>query len=139
MGDRWASDLLSWEYRPPLLVAEVSRARYLLRVDPHEVIAWCELRDVSGGRRIEIGSYPAVSAAKAACERDAAVRIRNRDPDSERSAVDVRISPNRRRPGKADKGRELPAANYRPRDPADAGAALEVALAAFADVIGDAG
>jgi hypothetical protein len=42
--------------------------------------------------------------------------------------------------GKAEKGRELHGGNYRPRDPVvarDAGAALDAALAAFGDVVGE--
>jgi hypothetical protein len=42
----------------------------------------------------------------------------------------------RRRADKAGKGRELPAPNYRPRDPADAGT-LDAALAAVAWAIED--
>jgi hypothetical protein len=41
---------------------------------------------------------------------------------------------------KAEKGRELHGGNYRPRDPVvarDAGAALDAALAAFGDVVGE--
>ena len=145
MRDRgWAASVLSWEWRGVQLVAEISRCRYFVRGERCEAIAWCELRDVSGGRRVEIGSFRDVAAAKAACERDAAARCR-RD-DDERLAIDVRIARGRRRRStaasasvrKADKGRELPAGNYRP---AAAGELpdLDAALAAFAGAIEEEG
>jgi hypothetical protein len=95
MRERAWAGALPWEWRPPLLIAEVSAARYVIRGERHEVLAWCEPRDVSGRRRCEIGSYATLSAAKAACERDAAARCR-RDRE-ERGLVDVRIAPPRRR------------------------------------------
>jgi hypothetical protein len=52
----------------------------------------------------------------------------------ERGPLDVRISAGRRGPRKAEKGRELAGANYRPRD-RDLGEALDLALAVFAGVI----
>ena len=48
-------------------------------------------------RRVEIGSFGSVVDARAACERDAEVRCRQSDLANERSPVDVRISPGRRR------------------------------------------
>jgi hypothetical protein len=72
----WAQRLLVWGWVGPLLTAEVSRARYFIRADRHEVLAWAELRDLDGRRRVEIGSFPSVALARAACERDAQLRCR---------------------------------------------------------------
>jgi hypothetical protein len=103
--ERFAADLLSWEWRGQQLVAEISRCRYFCRAHGREVLAWCELRDVSGGRRCDIGSFRDVAAAKAACEADAARRVRAGDPrlrgDEERGPVDVRIARGRRASGAA--------------------------------------
>jgi hypothetical protein len=143
MGDRgWAQRLLAWRAGVgALLTAEISAARYFIR-GGHEVIAWAEVRDLDGRRRVEIGVFRTVAAARAACEVDAQRRCR-RDGE-ERGRVDVRISAGRRlRPGKADKGRELPGGNYRPRESVpterSAGAALDAALAAFMGAIEDQG
>jgi hypothetical protein len=139
----WAGRLLEWRAcGPQLLEAEISVARYFVRGDRHEVIAWAEVRDPCGRYRIDIGSFSSVGAAQAACERDAVARCRREG--EERPAVDVRISAGRRaRPGKAEKGRELPGGNYRPREAVvverDACEALDLALAAFAEVIEDQG
>jgi hypothetical protein len=127
----WAQNLLTWRWEGLQLTAEVSRAKYFLRSERHEVLAWCEVRDLDGRRRVEIGSFPSVALARVACERDAAARCRQ-DP-AERPPVDVRISPGRRA-AKAGKGRELGAPNYRP---AAAGDALADALREFADVIAE--
>ena len=141
MGDRgWARQLLTWSWRGALLVSEISTARYFVRCERCETTAWAELRDPSGRRRIEIGSFRSVTLARAACERDAVARCRREREERApvdavlRPSKDVRISPNRRRAGKADKGRELPAPNYRPRESV---AALDDALRAFADVVAD--
>jgi hypothetical protein len=94
MGDRgWAGELLSWRWRGRHLEAEISRVRYFIRGEAHEIAAWGEVRDPSGRYRVEIGSFPSVGAARAACERDAAARCRR---DREERPVDVRISPGRR-------------------------------------------
>ena len=53
----WAANLLDWAWSGAVLTAEASRARYVLRAERHEVIAWGELRDVGGRRRIDIGSF----------------------------------------------------------------------------------
>jgi hypothetical protein len=163
MRDRgWARVLLGWHWSGALLTAEISAARYFIRGERHEILCWAELRDVSGRRRAEIGSYRSVAEARAAAERDAALRCR-REGVAERERkqgpawdmtshgrVDVRISRGRRsssrgdspasngRPGKADKGRELGGGNYRPGD-RDPVAALDAALAAFAGVIEEQG
>jgi hypothetical protein len=77
VGERaWAQQLLSWEWRGNELRAEISRAKYFVRGERREVLAWCELRDVSGGRRCDVGSFPSVAAAKAACDLHAAARCR---------------------------------------------------------------
>jgi hypothetical protein len=91
MVDRgWAGRLLSWRWTGSLLMAEISAARYFIRGDPHEAIAWAEARDVDGRRRIEIGTFGSVSAARGACELDAQRRCLR--AQEERPAVDVRIS-----------------------------------------------
>jgi hypothetical protein len=130
--DRFAQQLLSWEWRGVQLEAAIARCRYFVRGHGREVLAWCELRDVSGGRRIEVGSFRDVAAAKAVCEHHAAALCR-RDAD-DRPPVSVAIGRVRRRAAKADKGRELAAPNFRP---AAAGAALDDALAAFSDLTED--
>ena len=48
--DRWASALLVWEWRGVQLQAEISRCRYFCRAHGREVLAWCELADISGGQ-----------------------------------------------------------------------------------------
>ena len=135
MGERWPQRLLVWAWRGALLEAWIARCAYFVRGERCEEIAWGELRDLDGRRRVDIGSFASVALARAACERDAVARCRRER--EERGPVDVRIARARRpRPGKADKGRELPGGNYRPRD---AGEALDAALAAFADVVADEG
>jgi hypothetical protein len=74
MRDRgWARVLLGWHWSGALLTAEISAARYFIRGERHEILCWAELRDVSGRRRAEIGSYRSVAEARAAAERDAAL------------------------------------------------------------------
>jgi hypothetical protein len=63
--DRFAQQLLGWEWRGLQLQAEISAARYFVRGDRHEIITWCEVRDVGGGRRCDIGSFPSVTLARA--------------------------------------------------------------------------
>jgi hypothetical protein len=126
MAEGWARELLAWRAGAGrLLTAEISAARYFVRGDRHEVLAWAELRDVGGRRRIEVGVFGSVAAARGACELDAERRCRRGAED--RPAVDVRISPGRRR-------RERARAPEVARDP---GEALDEALRAFADVIAD--
>jgi hypothetical protein len=82
MVDRgWAGRLLEWRWRGVWLEAEISRCRYHVRAVSGEVLAHAEVRDVDGRRRIEIGSFPNVSAAREACEADAQRRVR-RDRES---------------------------------------------------------
>jgi hypothetical protein len=139
MRDRgWAGVLLSWRWAGSLLTAEISAARYFVRSERHEVVAWCEVREPGGRYRIEVGTFGSVGDARAACEADAQLRCR-RDQE-ERAPVDVRIARRRRVAAKADKGRELAGGNYRPREAVverDAGEALDAALAAFAGVLED--
>ena len=75
----WARDLLSWRRAGASLTAEVSRARYFIRTEPHEITAHADVRDPSGRYRIDLGSHATVALARAACEQDAAARCR-RDP-----------------------------------------------------------
>jgi hypothetical protein len=104
MGERgWAGDLLSWRRAGASLTAEVSRARYFIRAERHEVVAHAEVRDVGGTWRADLGSHRTVAAARAACEKDAAARCR-RDPVAG-GPVDVRIAAGRVRADKAGKGR----------------------------------
>ena len=108
MGERgWARRLLTWNWRGVQLEAELARARYFVRAAPGEVLAWCEVRDLSGRRRIEVGAFRSVGEARGACELDAERRCRRAAED--RPAPDVRISPGRRRGAgrEANKGREL--------------------------------
>ena len=92
--EAWASALLTWELRRLQLVAEISRGTYRVQAFGPEVLAWAEIRDTCGHRRCEIGSFRDVAAAKAACERDAQLRVRA--GERERGPVDVRIAPPRR-------------------------------------------
>jgi hypothetical protein len=94
-GRGWAGALLSWRWAGSLLTAEISAAKYFIRCDRHEALAWGELRDLGGRYRVEVGSFPSVGLARAACERDAQRRCRREV--EERGRVDVRISPGRRR------------------------------------------
>ena len=129
MRDRWAGDLLSWEFRPPLLIAETSAARYFVKGERHEVLAHAEIRDTCGHRRVEVGSFRDVGAAKAACEADAQMRVRAGDRD-ERPPVSVAIG--RSRGGGAPRGNRNAAKRKADRvRPADAGD-LDAALAAVA-------
>jgi hypothetical protein len=126
MGAGWAGTLLSWRWEGSVWRAEVSRARYFVRADRHKVFAWAEVRDVGGRCRVEIGTFATVAAAQVACERDAAVRCRGES--EERGPVSVAIGRVRR--GRARDG--VPAVEERP-----AGEALDAALAAFAEVVGE--
>jgi hypothetical protein len=93
----WAGTLLQWHWTGALLTAEVSVARYFIRGERHEIVAWAEIRDVCGRCRVEIGSFRSVGEARAACERDAERRCRREG--EERGPVDVRIAAGRRRGG----------------------------------------
>jgi hypothetical protein len=96
MGDRgWARVLLKWTWRGVHLEAEVSRARYFIRGDRHEAVAWAEVREPGGRYRVEVGSFRSVGDARAVCERDAERRCRR--AAEERGGVDVRISRSARR------------------------------------------
>jgi|SRR5262245_29555863 len=111
----WAGELLQWVWRGRLLEGSIARAKYVIAVQPHEVLAHVELRDVGGRRRAEIGSFASVGEARAACERDAVARCR-RDRE-ERGPVPVRISPEpvRRRAAAAAKAAgaaRAPAADF---------------------------
>jgi hypothetical protein len=141
----FARELLAWEWRPPLLTAEVSRARYFLRAEQCEVLAWCELRELGAARRCDIGSFGDVAAAKAACERHAAELCRREAPAR---PVDVRIVPVRvaraprpkpapapRRPWGSTPEYELRRRRREAGDRPD----LDAALAAFSGVIGEEG
>jgi hypothetical protein len=92
MDADWSGRLLSWEWRGNQLEAGISRAWYFIRAHGREVLAWCELRELGGRRRVEVGSYPSVQAAREACERHAAGLLAER---GERVPVDVRIKPAR--------------------------------------------
>jgi hypothetical protein len=70
----WAQNLLTWRWEGLQLTAEVSRAKYFIRGERHEVLAHAEVRDLGGRRRSEIGSFPSVALARAACEADAVRR-----------------------------------------------------------------
>ena len=99
-----AQQLLEWRWAGLQLEAQIARCTYFCRAHGREVLAWCELRDISGGRRCDIGSFPSVALARAACEADAERRVRA----GERVAgpVDVRIALGRRRStrGRAESG-----------------------------------
>ena len=92
MGDRaWAGALLMWKWRGLQLQAEVSRCRYFVRAHGREVLAWCEVRDVSGGRRCEIGSFASVALARAVCERDAQRRVRSGGRSSPKGSPPINL------------------------------------------------
>lgn len=78
--------LLEWRSAGGSLTAEVSCVEYFVAAARHEVLAWCEVRDLGGKYRIEIGSFGDVVAAQAACERDAQLREEDARP------VDIRRS-----------------------------------------------
>lgn len=105
--ERFAGTMLSWEWRGVQLEAALARCRYYVRGERHEAVAWAEIRDVGGARRVEVGSFPSVAAARAACERHAAgLCVREQEP----VPVDVRISPARassRKPAKPGRGDDL--------------------------------
>ena len=89
----WARDLLSLGVAGASLTAEVSRARYFIRTEPHEITAHAEVRDPSGSYRVDLGSFATVELARDACEADAVARCR-RDPGA--GGLVVRITPGRR-------------------------------------------
>jgi hypothetical protein len=95
MGERGgAGNLLSWRRAGASLTAEVSRARYFIRAEPHEITAHAEVRDAGGRSRADLGSFATVALAQAACEADA-LRWCRRGPLAG-GPVDVRIAPGRR-------------------------------------------
>jgi hypothetical protein len=146
----FARELLAWEWRPPLLTAEVSRARYFQRAEQCEVLAWCELRELGAARRCDIGSFGDVAAAKAACEADALQRLR-REEESRPVAVQIaRLRESSRKLAKPVQPKPAPAPRRawgtspeyelrRRRREAGDRPDLDAALAAFSGVIGDEG
>jgi hypothetical protein len=98
--DRWAQQLLTWTWAGNQLRSQIARCTYHVQAFGPEILAWAMRADISGGRRVDVGSYPTVSAAKAACDLHAAALCR-READGtivppERGPVDVRIAPPRR-------------------------------------------
>jgi hypothetical protein len=76
----WAQRLLEWRWVGARVeCAEVSRAKYFVRAEPHEITAHAEVRDPGGRYRVELGSHRTVALTRAACEKDAAARCR-REP-----------------------------------------------------------
>jgi hypothetical protein len=75
MGGR-AANLLTWTWRGSLLEAAISRARYFITAERHEVPARAEVRELDGRQRVDVGSFPTVALAQAACERNAQRRCR---------------------------------------------------------------
>jgi hypothetical protein len=147
--DRFAAELLSWRWAGNQLQALIARCTYRVQAFGPEILAWAELADISGGRRCELGSFGSVSAAKAACELHAAALCR-RDRSATGTnvsvggpAVDVRISPGRRRSksppttliGRAPVGGR----GARPPRPADHPGDIDDALAAIAWATEDEG
>jgi hypothetical protein len=63
VGDRgWAGRLLVWCWRGVHLEAEIARVRYFIRGCRHEVVAWCEVRDVCGRVRVDVGTFRSVKS-----------------------------------------------------------------------------
>lgn len=96
----WAAAQLSWEWHGVCLEASIARCRYYVLPRGRELIVWGELREPGGRKRIDIGSFPDVGQAKAACERHAAGLLAERADAAGDRPVDVRIVPVRRRPGR---------------------------------------
>ena len=76
--ERWATRLLQWAERGLRFEAETGRARYFVTAGPYEAIAWCEVKELGGRRRVELGSHGSVRLACEACERDAQRRAQER-------------------------------------------------------------
>jgi hypothetical protein len=74
----WATRLLQWAERGLRLEAETGSARYFVTGGPYEAIAWCEVKELGGRRRVELGSHGSVRLACDACERDAQRRAQDR-------------------------------------------------------------
>jgi hypothetical protein len=73
----WASRLLAWRWRGLWLEGRgVARCVYFVRPVSGETLAWAEISDLGGTYRIDVGSFPNVSAARAGCEADAQRRLR---------------------------------------------------------------
>jgi hypothetical protein len=143
----FARELLAWEWRPPLLIAEMSRARYFLRAERCEVLAHVELRELGAARRCEIGSFGDLAAAKAACEADALQRLR-RDEESRPVAVQIGrlrgssrklAKPERPKPARAPRRAWGTSPEYDQRRRRREGDRpdLDAALAAFSGVLGE--
>ena len=77
MAGGWAGRLLEWRSAGagPLLTAAISHCTYYVGAERREVLAWAEVRDLDGRHRVDIGSFPSVALAQAACERDAERRL----------------------------------------------------------------
>jgi hypothetical protein len=45
---------------------------------PYEALAWCEVKEPGGRRRVELGSHGSVRLACKACEQDAQRRAQDR-------------------------------------------------------------
>jgi hypothetical protein len=94
----WAGALLSWRRVGSSLTAEISRARYFVRTEAHEITAHAEVRDPGGRYRVDLGSHATVALARSACEQDAAARCRLEPVVG--GPVDMRISAGRERRAK---------------------------------------
>jgi hypothetical protein len=80
MVDRgWAGRLLEWTWRGVQLEAEISRVKYFVRGERHEVVAWAEVREGCGRCRVKVGNFRSVAEARGACERDAVRRCRREE------------------------------------------------------------
>lgn len=125
----FARELLEWRWSgATLLTAEISAARYVIRCDWHEALAHAEIRDVGGSRRVEVGSFPSVGEARAACDRHAAglcVREEAAVP------VEVRIAKVRKPARVAKPERPRPALSERERR------AFDHAMASLSAVLGE--
>jgi hypothetical protein len=130
--------LLSWSWHGNRLEAAISRARYVLRIEAHEVLAWCELREIGAGRRrIEVGSYADVAAAKAACERHAAGLLAERGERGPVSVAIARLTPAEKRRRRREAMQRGQPVLVDVAELQDESARIDQALRAFADVIGE--
>jgi hypothetical protein len=77
----WAGRLLVWTQTNLLFRAETGRVRYFVTSGPYEFVAWCEVRDLAGRRRIAVGTFGTVAEAQAACEADAQRRLQRGEDD----------------------------------------------------------
>jgi hypothetical protein len=79
MREPRAGRLLEWQKVGAQLTAEVSAARYFIFPGRFETVAWCELRELDGRGRVEVGAFASLREAQAACERDAQRRLQQRE------------------------------------------------------------